>query len=394
MTRFSFVYKTIALAAVAGVTVLSGCALSGTDDSLSIPGEQSIKQLERMKRPKRDTLIPLRDELLADHASLSDAQIERLIAVALDTGKQEETRRAAIAVVLAAVQNRDFAPVQRLSDELRAQSLNERLKVESRNESQRLLQDGIVIALTRNEALQGIARSEAANRMLLGIATSRGLDAGLRLALEQWLTELNPDKTVGSANALSLVMARPDSIFGVNLPIIAALDDCAIAQLRTLVRETAASGKLHGGAASTLAHLGDESIQEVLRQYFTAANAAEANRTGGLIWKINVQKTNTGLLSYLATPTSPQDAEDEGARSWALNRAVERGIPKDDIRAALFKHAESVKPETRTIQATSKVPPKTITARYALFSIKCQALRLGIFTEADWPDIKCAVYDY
>ena len=350
--------------------------------------EQNIKQLEVMRRPTRGSLDSTRDELIAVGSSLNAEQIERLMAVALDTGQHEETRKAAIAVVLAAVEAKDFSPVQRLCDELRSQVLNEQLKMESRNESQRLLQDGVVVALTRNEALQDIARSDAGNRMLLEIATSRCLDGRLRTSLEEWLTAENPDQAVGSANALALITRRPT--YGTaNAPVIAALDESARAQLRTLVRESIAKGKLHLCAAGVLAHLGDESIVEPLLQYFAATNDPDARRTGGLIWQIEIQKTNAGLLAFLATPYAPQEVDFEGARSWALIRAVERKIPRDDIRAALYKHAESAKVETRRLQWTTQIPPRTVTGRFSLSTIKCEALRLGIFTKADWPDVGC-----
>ncbi len=388
MTRHFSIRLTIGLITAVALAACSTGDRPRAGRASSDPAEQNIKQLEVMRRPTRDTLDSLRGGLVAAHASLSDRQIERLIAVALDTGKHEETRKAAIAVVLSAVEAKDFSPVQRLSDELRSQVLNEQLKMESRNESQRLLQDGVVVALTRNEALQDIARSDAGNRMLLEIATSRRLDGGLRTSLEEWLTAENPDQAVGSANALALITQMPT--YGTaNAPVIAALDESACAQLRTLVHESIAKGKLHLCAAGVLAHLGDESIVEPLLQYFAATNDPDARRTGGLIWQIEIQKTNAGLLAFLATPPSPQNAGDEGARSWALNRAVERKIPRDEIRAALFKHAETVKPETRTLQVTSKQPAKIVTSRYALASIKCEAVRLGILTQADWPDVGC-----
>lgn len=388
MTRHPLLCKTMGLMTAVALAACSTGESPGADSSSSTPAERDIKQMEEMKRPTRDTLYPLRDELLAAHASLSDSQIERLMAVALDTGKHEEIRSAAIAVVLAAVENKDFSPVRRLSDGLRSQALNEQLKVEHRNGSQRLLQDGIVVPLTRNENLQGIARSEAGNRMLLEIATSKRLYGVLGTSLDLWLTAENPDKAVGSANALALITQMP-TYSTVNAAIIAALDEPAMGQLRAIVRESAAGGKLHLCAAGVLAHLGDESIVEPLLQYFAATNSLDARRTGGLIWKINIQKTSADLLAYLATPSIPQDADLEGARLWALNRAVERKIPRDDIRAALFKHAETVKPETRTLRVTSREPAKVVTSRYALKAIKCEALRLGILTKADWPDVGC-----
>jgi len=353
-----------------------------------VSAEESIKQLEEIGRPTRDVLYPLRDALVARAPSLDKLQIERLSNLALDTRQYTETRSAAIAVVLAAVSGSNITPVQHLCDRLRSQATDEALTVDRRNESQELFQR-IIASLTQEEALSKTARSEAGNRMLLEMAVSRRLAVWQYSPLVQWLTELNPDKAVGSTNALSLVIARPDSIFGVDRPIIAALNDSALIQLRTLVRESAASGKLHGGAASTLAHLGDDSIRVVLQQYSAATNASESHRTCRLIWQIEIQKTNADLLAFLATPAVPQDADHEDARLWALNRAVERKIPRDEIRAALFKHAETVKPETRTLQVTSKQPAKIVTSRYALASIKCEAVRLGILTQADWPDVGC-----
>ena len=388
MTRPFSIRMTIGLITAVASAACSTGELPRAGRVSSDPAEQNIKQLEVMRRPTRGSLDATRDELIAAGSSLNAEQIERLMAVALDTGKHKETRKAAIAVVLAAVQNKDFAPVQRLCDGLRSQATDEALTVDRRNESQELFQR-IIASLTQEEALSKTARSEAGNRMLLEMAVSRRLAVWQYSPLVQWLTELNPDKAVGSTNALSLVIARPDSIFGVDRPIIAALNDSALIQLRTLVRESAASGKLHGGAASTLAHLGDDSIRVVLQQYSAATNASESHRTCRLIWQIEIQKTNADLLAFLATPAVPQDADHEDARLWALNRAVERKIPRDEIRAALFKHAETVKPETRTLQVTSKQPAKIVTSRYALASIKCEAVRLGILTQADWPDVGC-----
>jgi len=158
-------------------------------------------------------------------------------------------------------------------------------------------------------------------------------------------------------------------------PLLGLLDESSFPSFRTLVRASDDPDTFHFGAAAALAHLGDREILPDLEARRPRFREKSVNIEGYLVWFmwcINIQHPPAKLLRYISGPPEVGVAR----RMWAVRRAVELGIPKEELRQAILKHAEQVKP-----QGKFKI-------RHGLTSLKRQGLRLGILTEQDLPDIK------
>jgi len=158
-------------------------------------------------------------------------------------------------------------------------------------------------------------------------------------------------------------------------PLLRLLDESSFPRLRPLVRASDDPDTFHFGAAAALAHLGDREILPDLQARRARFREKHVNFEGALVrfmWRINIQHPAAELLHYISGP--PEVGVER--RMWAVRRAAELGIPKEELRQAILKHAEQVKP-----QGKFKI-------RHGLISLKEQGLRLGILTEQDLPDIK------
>jgi len=177
------------------------------------------------------------------------------------------------------------------------------------------------------------------------------------------------------ACALKIIEHQPRSI-GVPPGIVPLLDETMWPRLRALVRESRDPDTFSLCAAAALAHMGDRDILpllQALRAPFLEKHPALETYLVGYIWKIENQHPPSRLLEYIA---SAPRLERGANRKWAMARAVELGIPKDQVRAAVLAHARQVKPEGKY-----KIRP-------GLLGVKRQGLNLGVLTEEDLPDIK------
>ena len=111
-------------------------------------------------------------------------------------------------------------------------------------------------------------------------------------------------------------------------------------ELRKLVRESNDPDSFHFGAASALAHFGDEEILDDLEARRPVFRARHANMEGALlrlIWTIKIQHPPRELLKYIA---SDEDRLRVGLRIWAVRRATALQVPKAEIRNAILKFIE------------------------------------------------------
>jgi len=159
--------------------------------------------------------------------------------------------------------------------------------------------------------------------------------------------------------------------------LLRILGSQSIPALRKIFREASASGEFHHHAGSALAHFGDEDIlpdleawlPKLAQQHRYAAGYAE-----GCIWKIKAQHPPSGLLDYVAADR-PNNVESDRSR-WAMQRALELGIPRERVREALLAHA-------RRLEASGRVED-----RNNLIFVKFEGLQVGVLEADDLPDIK------
>ena len=105
--------------------------------------------------------------------------------------------------------------------------------------------------------------------------------------------------------------------------------------------------------------------------------AGKPNLTGIIqwyIWQIEYQHPPTKLLELIRTEEQIGDA----GRVWAIKRALDYGIAKDDIRDAILRFANEPKPSGASGNQR----------KWELGRIKGVAIELGILKIADLPDIE------
>ena len=156
--------------------------------------------------------------------------------------------------------------------------------------------------------------------------------------------------------------------------LIGLVSDAEFPELRALVRESGDPDAFHFAAAAALAHLGDLEIIPDLEARRPAFRQEHVNIEGYLIyylWQIDIQHSDQRLIDYIAAIPEPHDTR----RTWAIRRAVERGIPKGQLREAVLRHATRVSPNQHGI-------------RPGLTSLKAEAIELGILNPDDLPDVR------
>jgi hypothetical protein len=151
------------------------------------------------------------------------------------------------------------------------------------------------------------------------------------------------------------------------------LDSSCFERLRELVRASPDAEHFHFHAAAALAHFGDREIIPDLRTWQPRLAQASKNLAGPIeryIWQIEIQHPPSKLIEHIASVGGwPM-------REWAIQRAAELGLPKDEIRRAILTHAEKVEPVTE-----KKIKP-------GLTTIKIVGLRLGVLEPADLPEVR------
>jgi hypothetical protein len=157
------------------------------------------------------------------------------------------------------------------------------------------------------------------------------------------------------------------------------LDDSSFPKLRELVRESKGPDTFHFGAAAAPAHHGDGEIVADLEARRPAFREKHMNLEGSLVrhlWQIQMQHPASRLLEYVATGAAADPNAGLARVAWALRRAGQSGLPKDEIRATLLKYAAAVK------------PTGPLGIRYGLVSAKTVGLELGVLKPDDLADVK------
>ncbi len=167
------------------------------------------------------------------------------------------------------------------------------------------------------------------------------------------------------------------------LALIRLLDSSSLPKLRALVRQSNDPDSFHFGAAAALAHLGDREILpdlEAARPSLRKKHVNIENYVVYYIWQINVQHPAAKLLEYIA---SAEDIGRARPRMWAVRRALELGLDREKIRAAVLEHASKVEPKEFR-QQTGRV----VEVWPSLSTIKAEAIELGVLRADDLPEVK------
>jgi hypothetical protein len=139
--------------------------------------------------------------------------------------------------------------------------------------------------------------------------------------------------------------------------------------LRRLVRESPVD-EFHYGAAAALGDLGDREILPYLKEL--RAGGAPRPLDGDLqrwIWRIEIQHPPQRLLDYIeSTDDQPMLMQ---RRMWVVQRAVDVGLPKEQIRRAILDYAAKIEGDER----------------HYLASLKRLGLKLEVLHADDLPDV-------
>jgi hypothetical protein len=173
------------------------------------------------------------------------------------------------------------------------------------------------------------------------------------------------------ACALTILSKRPASgVLDESLAVL--LDSSCLPMIREFVRASPDARHFHFHAAAALAHFGDLEIIPELRAWqpkLAEVSKNLAGRIDGMIWQIELQHPPEKLLEHIASVGHP------AMREWAIRRAVELGVSKEDIRRAILAHADKVEPVTE-----KRIKP-------GLPSIKLVGMDLGVLEPTDLPDV-------
>lgn len=191
------------------------------------------------------------------------------------------------------------------------------------------------------------------------------------------IRQCNVSPDVARAIALEIIDSRRRSVT-VAEQVVDLLDDRALPELRERVRSEASPDSFHFSATEALAHLGDIEILPDLE----ARRAAFANENAELvkhynayfddwIWRIQIQSPPTRLLDYIGTVAPDPPARRE--HTWALGRAVKRGMDPGEIRAAILRnHAQA----------------HSTYERLMVQKLKAEGFRLGVLRPGDLADVE------
>ncbi len=144
--------------------------------------------------------------------------------------------------------------------------------------------------------------------------------------------------------------------------------------LREIVRRPVDAEQFNLCAASALAHYGDQEILPDLEAWVPKLAAVGHHVAGfppGYIRKINAQNPPSRILEHIA----PQSG------LWAMERALELGLSKSEVRDALLKHVAKLKSA-----GTKDTGSRMIMAKHHGFE-------LGVLQPGDLPNIKVPKLD-
>lgn len=207
------------------------------------------------------------------------------------------------------------------------------------------------------------------------IAARPWVDRGTKTAVFTLIAENPGDATMRRSAALAALQHSGVGQAG-RLPDAFSdlIDASCAAELRAMVQASDDPGTFNFTAAAVLAEQGDASILSDLQSRHAAFDAADPRYGRALswyIWKIQVQNPPPQLTAHIASPQlySPQ------SRRWAIRKAIERGLPTNDVRQAILDYAEVGHPFGPERHAAG------------LAGIKALALQLGVLSGEDLPNV-------
>lgn len=157
------------------------------------------------------------------------------------------------------------------------------------------------------------------------------------------------------------------------LPLLDLLDVSYFPHLVALVEESDDPETFHFCAAAALAHFGYQGILPRLESLRPSFRAKHPNIEGYLVhfaWQIEIQNPPEKLIVYIGSKPGVRVEE----RLWAVGRAVEVGLPKEQIRDAILGYVSQVEPDSRGF-------------RPGAISLKEIGIELGILSSSDLPDV-------
>lgn len=164
------------------------------------------------------------------------------------------------------------------------------------------------------------------------------------------------------------------------LAVVDALHEAEVARLRELVRATPATAEtFHFGAASALADLGDQETAQLLRQKLMAADERTAAAMHEFIRMIELQRVPSNLVAWA---TEADEGRQATRRAWALERALELGVSKSELRTAILEYAKGVEPQINSARRAKGAVGASVAASALLGPIK----RIGLELQLLQPD--------
>lgn len=145
------------------------------------------------------------------------------------------------------------------------------------------------------------------------------------------------------------------------------------------------------GIIDALADLGDREILPDLRRLGEGAHPNWQTRVEWWIRMIEMQADPRDLVAFA---TSTSEGTQTYRRLWALGRALELGVSKDDVRAAILAYAEAIRPQTEAARAGSLQREHLAAAKlaaYLLGEFKQFGLDRGVLREDDLPGVPLPV---
>lgn len=188
------------------------------------------------------------------------------------------------------------------------------------------------------------------------------------LALKILLTDLREPKAAQQDTIVTIIVNASERS-QLSRILVEAVDPVIADRLLRVACEWAANGRIHYGCLAAVSHYGSLTarrlVQDLMRQH------TDKKLLHYYAWQIDVQDPPIKLLDYIASA----DAESVEKRIWAIHRAVDRAISKEQIRQAILEHS-------------AKLTANQFGIKPGLASIKTSAMELGVLRDGDLPDMK------
>ena len=222
-----------------------------------------------------------------------------------------------------------------------------------------------------------------ADERALGLVESVALRGPRRpggRAVQHILLESEAPPELVSAVATKLIVENAASGGGSIAGLVTPED---AQRLRRALEESGATAEtMHWNAMMALGYVGDAESRELFlakKRVMDETDPKQGQMIRYYLWQIDVQSPPEGLLEHIAQPT---DRTVPHNRDWAMRRAVERGLPRDDIRRAIFAFAKTVEPERR-----KDARGRWQTVWPELYGTKATAVDLGLMGREELPHI-------